>query len=113
MVEDDALIQMLMCETLISLGHEVCAVAAAELEAVEAASRSCPDLMIVDAHLETGSGLAAVRQILLNRPIPYIFVSGDTLAAELLDPGAVTLEKPYQERDLTCAIARAMAPCAG
>jgi len=33
-VEDDALLQMLMCETLTCMGHEVCAVAATEAEAV-------------------------------------------------------------------------------
>jgi CheY-like chemotaxis protein len=108
-VEDDALIQMLMGETLVSMGHEVCAVAATEAEAVEAATQSQPDLMIVDSHLESGSGLAAVRRILQARAIPHIYVSGDALAAELLDPGAVTLQKPYQELDLARAIARAMA----
>ena len=108
-VEDDALLQMLMCETLTGMGHEVCAVAATEAEAVAAAARSLPDLMIVDSRLETGSGLEAVRQILLARAIPHVFVSGDALAADLLGPGAVALQKPYQERDLARAIALAMA----
>jgi len=108
-VEDDALLQMLMCETLTCMGHEVCAVAATEAEAVAAAARSLPDLMIVDSRLETGSGLEAVRQILLAQAIPHVFVSGDALAADLLGPGAVALQKPYQERDLARAIALAMA----
>lgn len=108
MVEDDALLQMLMGETLTAMGHEVCALAATETEAVEAASRSHPDLMIVDWHLRPGSGLAAVRTILGIRAIPYIFVSGDVLAADQLSPGAVVLQKPYQEPDLARAIARAM-----
>jgi len=107
-VEDDALLQMLMGETLTAMGHEVCALAATETEAVEAASRSHPDLMIVDWHLRPGSGLAAVRTILGIRAIPYIFVSGDVLAADQLSPGAVVLQKPYQEPDLARAIARAM-----
>ena len=108
MVEDDALIQMLMVETLVSMGHEVCAVVATETEAVEAALGSCPDLMIVDKHLTSGSGLAAVRKIRQTRAIPYILVSGDVLTADLLEPGAVALQKPYQEPDLARAIARAM-----
>jgi len=32
-IEDDALIQMLVCETLMSMGHEICAAAATEAEA--------------------------------------------------------------------------------
>ena len=107
-VEDDILIQMVMGETLVSMGHEVCAVAATEEEAVQAALRSRPYLMIVDWHLGPGSGLAAVRQILRTRAIPHIFVSGDVLGVDQLSPGAVALQKPFQEPELARAIARAM-----
>jgi CheY-like chemotaxis protein len=108
-VEDDALLQLLVCETLVLMGHQVCDVAASEIEAIEAEARSRPDLMIVDLHLETGSGLSAVRRIWRVRPIPHILVSGEILAADQLDPGAVTLLKPYQDAELELAIARAMA----
>jgi CheY-like chemotaxis protein len=108
-VEDDAVIQMLLCETLTAMGHEVCAAAATEWEAVAAAERTRPDLLIVDHHLGEGSGRAAVREILRKRAVPHIFVSGDS--AEAVVPGrlAVTLQKPYQEHELKRAIAAAMA----
>jgi CheY-like chemotaxis protein len=108
-IEDDALIQMLMCETLISMGHRICATAATEAQAVEAAARSQPDLMIVDAHLAQGNGVTAVNRILTERWTPHVFVSGDSLLAGTLHPRAVTLQKPFQEHDLARAMALALA----
>lgn len=107
-VEDDAVIQMLLCETLVAMGHEVCATAAAEWEAVAAAERTRPDLLIVDHHLGEGSGRAAVREILRKRAVPHIFVSGDNAVAVGASRLTVTLQKPYQEHELKRAIAAAM-----
>lgn len=108
-IEDDALIQMLVCETLISMGHEVCAAVRTEDEAVQAAARWRPDLVIVDAHLAGGSGIAAMGRILADRWTPHVFVSGARLASASLDPRAVILQKPYQDHDLARAMARALA----
>jgi DNA-binding response OmpR family regulator len=63
-VEDDALIAMLLGEMFPSMGHDVCATAATEAEAVSAATRYHPDLMIVDAGLGRGSGVSAMEEIL-------------------------------------------------
>ena len=109
LVEDDAIIATLTAETLQSMGHEVCAIAASEADAVCAAARERPDLLIVDAHLTEGSGLAAVRRILLKGPVPHIFISGDVLSAEQLDASAILLQKPFQEKDLARAIVQAFA----
>ena len=51
-VEDDALIAMLLEETLAELGHYVCGVEASQSGAVNAALRCRPDLMIVDVAIE-------------------------------------------------------------
>src|SRR3954462_9634135 len=75
-VEDDALIAMLLTELLAGMGHDVCATAATEAEAVIAATRYRPDLMIVDAGLASGSvrrqsfwdnGLSKIREALAHR----------------------------------------------
>jgi chemotaxis response regulator CheB len=108
-VEDDALIQMLVCETLVSMGHEICGAAFSEAEAIEAAAASRPDIMIVDANLGRGSGITAVGRILADRWTPHVFVSGAKLASEALHPRAVTLQKPFQDHDLARAMARALA----
>ncbi len=110
LVEDDAMIAPLLAETLADMGHEVCGIADCEEEAVSMAARDRPDLLIVDGHLDAGSGLGAVRRILLNGPVPHIFISGDAISAENLGPGALALQKPFQDADLERAIRQALAP---
>jgi two-component system, response regulator PdtaR len=107
-VEDDALIGMLLTEMLEGMGHGVCALASTEPEAVEAALRCKPDLMLVDARLRHGCGLAAVEEILRSGFIPHIFVTGDTAEVQSLRPDAVVVDKPFRELDLVCGIQRAL-----
>ena len=76
-VEDDSLIAMLLVETLAEIGHGVCSVEATESGAVAAALRCQPDLIIVDAQLREGSGVAAVDEILSTGFVPHLFISGD------------------------------------
>ncbi len=107
-VEDDALIGMLLAEMLEGMGHHVSPVAATEADAVTAAARYRPDLMIVDARLGAGSGISAVEEILRNGPVPHVFVSGDTSRIQALRPDAVVLQKPFREAALVQAIQRAL-----
>jgi DNA-binding NarL/FixJ family response regulator len=58
-VEDDALIGMLLAEMLEDMGHNVCAIANAEEDAVADATRYKPGLMIVDARGKWRVGGAA------------------------------------------------------
>jgi CheY-like chemotaxis protein len=108
-VEDNAIIAMLLEATLSDMGYEVCAVEATETGAVAAAALHRPDLMIVDVRLSEGSGVSAVNRILRDGFVPHVFVSGDDLKPEMLDSRAVRLRKPYDERALLAAIQRALA----
>lgn len=106
--EDDALIGMLLEDMLTGMGHNVCSVDATEADTVTAAKKHRPDIMIVDARLGAGSGVSAVDEILRINFIPHVFVSGDTLGVTMVRPSAVVIGKPYNERDLTQAISRAL-----
>jgi CheY-like chemotaxis protein len=108
-VEDDALIGMLVADVLEGMGHEVCSVEDTEAGAVAAAVRYKPDLMIVDAGLHEGSGVSAIEQILRNGFIPHVFVSGATAAIQTQYPGAVVIQKPFRDWNLAEAIQRALA----
>ena len=92
-IEDDALIAMLLSEILAGMGHSVCATATTESEAVAAAARYRPDLMIVDAGLGQGSGLSAVQEIQQTRPVAHLFVSGDPERVRERDPEALVVPK--------------------
>ena len=99
-VEDDALISMLLTDMLQDMGHDVCATAVTEEDAVTDAARCKPSLMIVDEQLLEGSGVAAVKRILRTGPVPCVFISG----AHLRRPGATVLQKPFSEAGLLRAI---------
>lgn len=106
-VEDEAIIGMLLSEVLVGMGHEVIGVAATEATAVALAAEYLPDLLIVDAGLTSGNGIAAVDTILATRFVPHLFTTGDGLRVRLLRPDAIVLEKPFNEIELAEAIARA------
>lgn len=107
-MEDDALIGMLLTEMLEGMGHGVCAVAATEADAVAAAAQHKPDMMIVDARLRHGSGIVAVEEILRTGFIAHVFISGDAATVRQLRPDDVIVEKPFRESDLVGAMQRAL-----
>ena len=108
LVEDSAIIGMLLAEMLEEMGHKVCAIESQEDEAVIAALRHRPDLMIVDAWLREGSGISAVERISQTTFIPHIFVTGDAAGVKDLVPHAIIIQKPFNEADLVSAIQRAV-----
>jgi CheY-like chemotaxis protein len=107
-VEDEAIIGMLLTEVLTGMGHQVIGVVGKEAEAVALAAEYKPDLLIVDAGLTSGSGLSAVDTILATRFVPHFFTTGDVLKVRLLKPDAIILEKPFHENDLADAIELAL-----
>jgi DNA-binding response OmpR family regulator len=107
-VEDDPMIGPLLAEILEELGHVVCGLETDAQEAVRAAARLQPDLMIVDIGLGEASGVAAVNQILRERFVPHVFVTGDVLRNLSLGPGAVLIQKPFGVPEIIAAISRAV-----
>jgi CheY-like chemotaxis protein len=107
-LEDDAVIAMLIADLLEGMGHDVCASEATEDDGVAAAVRCRPDMMIFDLRLGEGSGVSAVEKISRAGPIPHLFVSGDISRIKKLRPDAVAIQKPFREADLARAIQRAL-----
>ena len=110
--EDDVLIAMFLEELLDAMGHEVCAVVSDQAEVVAAAALHGPDVMIVDAGLREGSGIAAVVEILKTGFVPHIFATGDCFRVLAHSPEAIVLQKPYTAQALSRAIDRALEPLA-
>jgi DNA-binding response OmpR family regulator len=104
LVEDDVVISTLIVELLAEMGHDVCATARTELEAVAAAERHGPDLMIVDVVLLAGSGVAAMHAILRRTAMPHIFMTGGS--RQSIPAGETVLYKPFGAADLTAAVTR-------
>lgn len=107
-IEDDILIGALLADVLEAMGHDVCAIEGTEDDAVAAAKRCKPDMMIVDVRLRNGSGISAVREILRAGWVPHVFVSGETSSIRALRPDAIVLQKPFRDVDLARAIQSAL-----
>jgi CheY-like chemotaxis protein len=60
-IEDDAIIAMLIEDELRDLGYSSFDTACSEREAIKAVARKCPDLVTSDGSLFDGSGANAVR----------------------------------------------------
>ncbi|MCW2286724.1 CheY-like chemotaxis protein [Rhodoblastus acidophilus] len=107
-IEDDNALASALAELIEILGHEVVAMEACESGAIASATLAKPDLMIVDAHLVSGSGVAAVDAITRVGPVPHFFITGDMRSLRTLKPEAIILQKPYFDSDLIRAIALAV-----
>ena len=108
--EDDAMIAMFLSDLLEAMGHTVCAITESEAGTVAAALHHRPDLMIIDAGLRGGSGIAAAEEIAMTLALPHIFATGDCYRVLRAEPTAVVLQKPFSAPALIRAIARAMQP---
>jgi len=105
-VDDDAMLGLVLADMLTEMGLCVCGVETTESGAISAALRLKPDLMIIDAELSPGSGIAAMAAIGLQASIPHVFMSGGRVTGA--PPDAVTLLKPFGEDSLASAIQRVM-----
>lgn len=108
-VEDEAMIAMLLSDVVEQLGYSVCDVASTEAQAVAMALACQPDLIIVDAGLHEGSGIDAMATILQQRFVPHIYVTGDKRTVQNLAGTATILEKPFFAWELATAISAVLA----
>jgi PAS domain S-box-containing protein len=98
LVEDEALVAMMIAEALADFGFRVLGPVSTASEALAAARERPLDAAVLDINL--GDGLVyTVAEILANRGVPFVFVTG--YDAESVDPrfdGVPILQKPI-ERD--------------
>jgi DNA-binding response OmpR family regulator len=102
-VEDDPIVRADLKLVLEDAGFGVCAGARDGIEAVELARLHTPDVIVLDLGLPRLDGVEATRQILHERDVPIIALTGrsTSLAMEAIEAGAVTfLRKPFAEREL-------------
>ena len=109
LVEDEAMLAMLVKDLLHDLGCEDVVTAGRLDQAMEAARSAAVDVAILDVNL-AGMLTYPVAAVLRERGIPFIFVTG--YAAGGLTPeyaGYPTLQKPFRRGDLGAALERALA----
>ena len=107
LIEDDALIAMMLAEVLSDMGHRVCATAATPAEALAAVREQGPDFVISDVQLRNGNGIAVVEEILRGGHVAHMFMTGDPVGAKVRLPDAVVVRKPFSAAALGKAIEKA------
>ncbi|WP_439551920.1 hypothetical protein [Falsiroseomonas sp.] len=87
------------------LGHAVCARAANEDAAWQAAARTQPDLVLAEVALpDGGSGLSAAARIIANDAVPLVLVGDEALAVH----GFPLVRQPWRDDALRQAIGLAL-----
>ncbi len=102
-VEDDALIAMLLEEMLADLGYRVSASAPDLERALHTAQNTEFDAAILDVSLSGQSSLP-VAKLLEERGKPYVFATGYGSAPEGSNSKRPILRKPFQLSDLEKAL---------
>ena len=110
-IEDEPVIAADIEALVRELGHEVVDIAATRSEAVDAAARQRPGLVLADIQLADGSsGIDAVKDILAKFDVPVIFITAfpeRLLTGERPEP-TFLITKPFQPETVKAAIGQAL-----
>ena len=112
-VEDEALVAMLVEDALTLHGHEVIGVVDTLADALAAVDRIRPDMALCDVKLAQGDNGIAVAEALAARGIPSVFLSGNCprTSSHPLIIGCIA--KPFHNAALGDAVNAAIAIASG
>jgi DNA-binding response OmpR family regulator len=103
-VEDEALVAMLIEDVLADLGHEVIGIGGRLDQALKLAEEAPADFAIVDLNLN-GARTYGIAEVLRRRGVPFIFATG--YGADGVEPewsSVRVLPKPFEPHQLAAAI---------
>jgi diguanylate cyclase (GGDEF)-like protein len=108
-VEDELLIAQSLARKLGKLGHKVVGMASSGLDAIEAAEKERPDIVLMDIILQGEmDGIAAAEHIYEELHIPVVFVTAFADEDTLLEAQRVGaygyILKPYQDTAVNAAL---------
>jgi DNA-directed RNA polymerase specialized sigma24 family protein len=110
-IEDEPLIAMDIEQMVESLGHKVSAIARTHKEAVALYHKTQPKMILADIQLADGSsGIDAVNDILMNHPVPVIFITAfpeRLLTGERPEP-TFLVTKPFNPEMVKALISQAL-----
>lgn len=113
-VEDEALIAMVLCNELKDAGYKVLDVTDRHAEALEVARACIPDLALVNIRLGGRDDGIALAETLKTLGIPVLLISGQVSRARSARTVAIaSLPKPYNAADMVLAVAYLLARLAG
>lgn len=108
-VEDEQVVAQDLKGQLVALGYSVMAIAASGDEAVQVATATPPDLVLMDIHFREGiDGIEAAKLLRSRLDVPVVFITAyadaETLErAKESEPFGYII-KPFQKRELRVAV---------
>lgn len=81
-----------------------------EEQALAAAARRRPDLIVVGDHIARGAPIAVARELASASDAPILAVTVDRFAFQRCVPDGATVDGPYPQSCLDAALAAARAP---
>jgi DNA-binding response OmpR family regulator len=107
-IEDEALVAMMIEDVLAELGHDVVGLAGRLNVALELASELSIDFAVLDLNLN-GERTDPIAACLRSRGIPFVFATGyGTAGVNESWSGVPVVQKPFQPKDLSAAIEAAL-----
>jgi CheY-like chemotaxis protein/DNA-directed RNA polymerase specialized sigma24 family protein len=110
-IEDEPIISLDLQSIVREMGHTVAAIATTRDEAVRAARKTEPGLVLADIKLADGSsGIDAVRQILSELDVPIVFITAypeRLLTGERPEP-TFLVTKPFVPETVRVAVSQAL-----
>ena len=103
-IEDDAMIAMIIEDTLREIGYTSFAFATSVDDAVAASEGRCPDMITADVRLAVGSGIEAVRRICSKKDIPAVYVTATAWEVLQQHADAIVVQKPFGASALCSAV---------
>ncbi len=112
-IDDNTAISRAIQHYLESLGFRSFDLTWTEQQALAAADRHRPDIIVIGDDIETGSAIRAAQQISSGSPIPVLMVSGNpTQAAKCLEQ-ASSYDGPFLLNQIEEAVEVALAESPG
>ncbi|MBD8678050.1 response regulator [Sphingomonas sp. CFBP 13720] len=112
-VEDEALVAMLVEDALTLHGHVVLGIADTQAAALALADAELPDLALCDVRLALGDSGLAVAYQLAERGVPCLFLSGNCPETAEHPRIVGCVAKPFHTAGLGLAVAAAYAKATG
>jgi CheY-like chemotaxis protein len=110
-IEDEPIISLDLQSIMRELGHTIAGVSTTRDEAVQAARRTQPGLVLADIKLADGSsGIDAVKQILHDIAVPVVFITAypeRLLTGERPEP-TFLVTKPFVPETVRAAVSQAL-----